>query len=80
MAVTATTTKNQISLKLDNGTSQSGTTKTVSLSIGTLAQNADTVENFLAKAYAISVALAACLSKIVVRIDYTKTASLEDND
>jgi len=80
MAVTATTTKNQISLKLDNGHTESGGTKTVSLSIGTLSTNADTVENFLSKAYSICVALASCLSKIVNRIDYVKTASLEDND
>lgn len=80
MAVTASTTKNAIALKLDNGKTESGSTKTVSLSIGTLKTNADSQADFLSKAYAIAVALAACLSKITLRIDYTKTATLEDND
>lgn len=80
MAVTASTTKNAIALKLDNGKTESGSTKIVSLSIGTLKTNADAQADFLAKSYAIAVSLAACLSKIVVRIDYTKTASIEDND
>lgn len=80
MAITASTTKNAISLKLDNGQTESGATKTVSLSIGTLKTDADSQADFLTKSYAIAVAIASCLSKIVARIDYTKTASVEDDE
>jgi len=78
MAVTASTTKNAIALKLENGQTESGAARTVSLSIGTLKANADSQADFLTKAYAIAVAIAPCLSKIVARVDYTRTASLVD--
>ena len=67
MAVTVTPKSLSVSLKLNNGTTDSGTVKTTSVSLGTMS-----IANYNAdKAMAIVGLLTPCLSKALVRVEKT---------
>lgn len=74
MAVT-TTVKNVVGrVLLDNGTTTSGTVRTINQSLGTM--NPKTWDS--QKAYNIAVALAPCLSKNVTEINQVVTSSIQE--
>lgn len=79
MAVVMTPTKYAVSLKVNTGTTETGKMKTGSISLGTLNTTQDET-TFNAKAYAIAEALAACILNTVVRVEYTRTATITDDE
>ena len=67
MAVTTTAKSLKVSLKLNNGVSDTGTTKTVSVSLGSMSTTAFDAE----KAMNIVAVLSPCLSKELLRVEKT---------
>ena len=67
MAVTVTPKSLSVSLKLNNGTTDSGTIKTSSLSLGSMSTTAFDAD----KAMNIVAVLSPCLSKALVRVEKT---------
>ncbi|MBQ7154659.1 MAG: hypothetical protein IJR85_03760 [Synergistaceae bacterium] len=76
MAITTTLNKVSVSLKLNNGTSAQGTTKTISISLGSL--NKDTFN--ADKAMAIVELLEPCLDKALVRTEKSEVSILTDDE
>ena len=72
MAVTTTAKRVSVSLKLNNGVSDKGTTKTVSLGLGTLDKTAYDAQ----KAMNIVALLTPCLSKELVTVEKTAVDTL----
>lgn len=73
MAATQTAYKHSCSIKLDNGTTPTGTQKTVSVSLGTLGEISSWDAN---KAMNIISLLGEIFDKDMVRIDYTVVSTL----
>ncbi|MBQ7578777.1 MAG: hypothetical protein IJT21_10995 [Synergistaceae bacterium] len=73
MAVTITAKRLAVSLKLNNGVSDKGTTKTLSVSLGSMSKtafDADKVMNIVA-------VLSPCFSKELLRVEKTAVDILE---
>lgn len=79
MAIIATQSKLAVSLKLDNGSTESGSQKTVTQSLGSINPEA-VLSSSLDAFWAIGSALAPCLEKTVVRLEAVSTNTLEDNE
>lgn len=80
MAITRTVSKYAVSLKLNDGTTSTGAMKTVSLSLGSLDKTRYEADTSHAKAMGLVALLEPVLSKAVVGVIETTTASLVDND
>ena len=74
MAVITTPIKTAVSLKLNNGTTESGTVKTLNVSLGTLNLSAFDAS----KVFAIAALLEPCLDRAIHRIEKTDTSRIED--
>lgn len=72
MAIAVATQKIAVNVKLNNGTSETGKVKTLSVSLGAI--NKDTFD--ASKAYAIMALLAPCLEKEVYSLDKVETSSI----
>lgn len=79
MAVVLNPSKRAVSLKLEDGTTETGRTKLVSVAIGKLNQT----QNFAstkAQIFAIADALGPCLGKVINNVTATTTDTIEDDE
>lgn len=76
MAAILTPTKTAFTLKVVTGTTESGTKKTASVSIGNLAPNSNPDINNL---FSIGDKVAACLNNLVDKFVLTQTGEVADN-
>lgn len=76
MAIVATSVKNSVTIKLNNGTSESGTVSTINQSLGTLNGAASSWD--ATKAYTIVEALAPLFTKPVYEVQHVQTDILTD--
>lgn len=72
MSATVTTTKVDLTAKLDNGTTTSGAVKTISQTLGAIDKDAYDAD----KAYAIGAALAPCLTKSIYALEQKVTSNI----
>ena len=75
MAVTTTVSKVSVNVKVNNGTNANGTTKTLSINLGSL--NKDTFDAH--KAMAIVGLLAPCLEKTLNSVEKVEVSTLTSN-
>ena len=73
MSASVTTTKLCVNVKLDNGTAANGTTKTVSISLGSLDKDAFNAD----KVCSIVSLLSPVLEKSIWAVEKVETASIE---
>lgn len=78
MAVTETVTKNVCTLKLNNGTSASGTIQTVNVGLGSLNGNPGYWD--AQKALNIALLLEKCLIKTIHRVEHAATTTLSASE
>lgn len=78
MAAVETFSKNAVSMKLDAGTTSSGTTKTVNLSIGTLSTNDNDFN--LSKVWNIVALIVPCLEYDLYSVTRTRTSTITDEE
>ena len=76
MAVTTTTSKVSVNVKLNNGTNANGTEKTLSLSLGSLNKSAFDAD----KVMAIVALLEPCLEKTVNSVEKVEVSTLTDDE
>ena len=69
---TVTSTKLRVNVKLDNGTTESGATKTVSIPLGSMNKDAFNAD----KVIAIAGLLSSVLSKSIVTIEKVETSNI----
>ena len=79
MAIVLNPSKRAVSLKLEDGTTETGRTKLVSVAIGKLKQTQD-FSTTKAQIFAIADALAPCLGKVINNVTATTTDTIEDDD
>lgn len=79
MAVILTPSKRAVSLKLEDGTTDTGRVKLVSVAIGKLNQTQD-FNTSKTQIYAIADALAPCLGKIINNVTATTTDIIGDDE
>ena len=75
MAITSTTSKVSVNVKLNNGTNANGTPKALTVSLGALNKDAFDAD----KAMAIVGLLAPCLEKSLVSVEKVEVSTLTSN-
>ena len=75
MAITSTTSKVSVNVKLNNGTNTNGTPKTLTVSLGSLNKDAFDAD----KAMAIVELLEPCLEKTINSVEKVEVSTLTSN-